>query len=81
MIGGMKRLFSVFLFALLLLGVLAYAAPAEAANCYLHYNGTYVCDARPRLPDFSTPRYPRQYLLYPPMPGWPMARHSIAARR
>lgn len=70
MIGGMKRLFSVFLFALLLLGVLAYAAPAEAANCYLHYNGTYVCDARPRLPDFSTPRYPNGSIFFNRTYAW-----------
>lgn len=66
----MKRLLTVTFVALLVLGALAFASPAEAADCYLHYTGTYVCDGRQRLPVFSAPRYPQGSIFFNRTYAW-----------
>jgi hypothetical protein len=66
----MKRLLTVTLFVLMLFGLLAFTSPAEAADCYLHYTGTYVCDGRQRQTVFSTPRYPQGSIFFNRTYAW-----------
>lgn len=70
MIASMKRLLTVIVLALTLLGSLAFAGRAEAASCYRHYNGSYVCDGRQRLPTFAAPRYPQGSIFFSRTYAW-----------
>lgn len=66
----MKRILSVTFFALILVGLLAFASPAEAVDCYLNYTGTYVCDGRQRQTVFSGPRYPYGSIFFNRTYAW-----------